>query len=84
MIDNYGRLIASYPEASDYYQGDEAKFIRSTTDRQPFIDHPDWDDSSGSVAIQVSTPVFEQKNLIGVMVHTIEVNLRILTGMEAK
>lgn len=82
LIDRYGRLVASYPTASDYYQGDENKFIRPQQSHQRFIDKADWDDSSGSVAIQIATPVMEEQQFLGVVVHSLEVNLHILTRMQ--
>lgn len=84
LIDRYGRLVASYPEASDYYQGDETKFIRPATEQQYFIDRADWDDSSGSVAIQIAMPVFDRQEFIGVLVESLEVDLRILTRMQVE
>jgi hypothetical protein len=85
LIDIHGRLIASYPEASDYYQGDESKYIRPMADRKYFADAPDWDESSGRVTIQIAVPIFNNgQHIIGILVESVEVNLRILTRMNAK
>ena len=82
LIDRYGRLVAAYPTPSDYYQGDEAKFIRPASDKNYFVDRADWDESSGSVAIQIAMPVFDQQQFIGVLVKGVEVDLRILTRIK--
>ena len=58
-MDKQGALVCSINETSDYWQGDEAKWQRTYQEgKDPFVDEPAFDASSGTYAIQVSVPMF--------------------------
>lgn len=70
LTDNQGANVATYPATSDYWQGDEAKFTESFKGGgRVFVGPVEYDDSSKSVSIQISVPVFDEANrVIGVLV----------------
>jgi hypothetical protein len=58
-MDAQGALVCSINETSDYWQGDEAKWQRTYQEgKDPFVDEPAFDASTGTYAIQVSVPMF--------------------------
>lgn len=68
--DNQGANVAMYPATSDYWQGDEDKWTNSFNDGDGklWIGEVELDDSTGEVAVQVSVPIFDQGETIGVLV----------------
>jgi hypothetical protein len=70
LTDNQGANVAAFPATSDYWQGDEEKFTESFKDGgRIFVGPVEYDDSSKSVSIQISAPVFDENNrVIGVLV----------------
>ena len=70
LTDNQGANVAAYPATSDYWQGDEEKFTESFKQGgRIFVGPVEYDDSSKSVSIQISAPVFDEGNrAIGVLV----------------
>ena len=77
VTDKVGALVAAYPLTSDYYQGDESKWIKSFNDGdcRIGIDSPDYDWSSDRKAIQVALPIFDQsRTCIGLLIAGIRIN----------
>lgn len=70
LTDNQGANVAASPLTSDYWQGDEDKWVRSFTPEggAVYVGPMEWDDSSGYNAVQISVPVKQENNVIGVMV----------------
>lgn len=68
--DNQGANVAMYPATSDYWQGDEDKWTNSFNDGDGklWIGEVELDDSTGEVAVQVSVPILDQGETIGVLV----------------
>jgi hypothetical protein len=68
--DNQGANVAMFPATSDYWQGDEAKWTNSFNDGEGrvWIGEVELDESSGLVAVQVSVPILDQGETIGVLV----------------
>lgn len=70
VVDNQGANVATYPLTSDYWQGDEDKFIKAFTGKagEVYISNMEWDESSQFNAVQISVPVLENGEAIGIMV----------------
>lgn len=80
VMDKQGNIVAESNKTSDYWQGDEAKFVKSFADGKGaiFIDKPSFDESTQTYLIQVSVPVLDPYagGAIGAM--TVGVNLEAL------
>jgi len=76
LTDNQGANVAAYPLTSDYWQGDEAKFINSFNngDGKVYIGDLEFDESTKVNAIQISVPVNYGNKAIGVLVIGVKVN----------
>jgi hypothetical protein len=70
LTDNQGANVAASPLTSDYWQGDEDKWVKSFSPEGGaiYVGPMEWDDSSGYNAVQISVPVKQENNVIGVMV----------------
>lgn len=68
--DNQGANVAMFPTTSDYWQGDEDKWIKSFNegDGTQWIGDVEVDESTGTAAVQVSVPIHDQGETIGVLV----------------
>ncbi|WP_198298209.1 PDC sensor domain-containing protein [Vibrio gazogenes] len=76
LMDNQGANVAMTNKTSDYWQGDEDKFIQSFNGGQgkDYIGEVEYDDSVLSYLVQVSVPVIDpQGKTIGAL--TIGINL---------
>jgi len=76
LTDNQGANVAAYPLTSDYWQGDEAKFINSFNngDGKVYIGDLEFDESTKVNAIQISVPVNYGNKAIGVLVIGVKVD----------
>ncbi len=73
VMDDKGALVCSVAETSDYWQGDEAKWQKTFQEgKDPFVDEPAFDASSGTYAIQVSVPVPDGKERVGAVTLTLK------------
>jgi hypothetical protein len=65
-----GENIASMKPTSDYWQGDEAKFTESYVGGKGanFIGEPEFDQSANAMQVQVSVPVKDAGQAIGVLI----------------
>jgi hypothetical protein len=70
LTDNQGANVAAFPATSDYWQGDEEKWTASFNDGsgQLFLGPVERDESTNTLAVQVSAPLFHQGETIGVLV----------------
>ncbi len=70
LCDNKGSVVGEYPTTSDYWQGDEDKFIKSYNggNGQEWIGPIEFDASSKTVSVQISMPVKENNQTIGVLI----------------
>ena len=73
LTDANGALVAAYPKTSDYWQGDEQKFIYAAIHKKVFFSEPEWDESSGAYSFFVSIPVVENEQIIGVLISAMDV-----------
>ena len=70
VMDNQGANVATYPFTSDYWQGDEEKWSASYNggDGKVFVGPLELDTSTQTYAVQVSAPVLDRGETIGVLV----------------
>jgi len=78
LTDNQGANVAISAMTSDYWQGDEPKFVKAWADGKgdDYIARAKKDESSGAVVSQVSVPVMDGGKAIGTL--TIGVNVQAL------
>ncbi len=81
LTDGFGALLASYPTTSDYWQGDESKFIMAVKNKSIYISGPNWDESSKTYSFFVSLPVIQQDKLLGVVVAGLDVSSEYMMDM---
>lgn len=65
---NQGENVAMTNKTSDYWQGDEAKFIEAQTPGQLYVSDVEYDDSTMAYLVQVSIPMLKNDQVIGVLV----------------
>ncbi|MBN1984320.1 MAG: hypothetical protein JW795_22540 [Chitinivibrionales bacterium] len=70
LCDNQGAVVGEYPRTTDYWQGDEDKFIKSYNNGNGvvYIGPFEFDESSKTVGVQLSIPVEDTGKTIGVLV----------------
>ena len=70
VTDNQGANVAAFPATSDYWQGDEEKWTASFNggSGQIFLGPVEYDDSTQTYAVQVSAPLYDRGQTIGVLV----------------
>jgi hypothetical protein len=80
VMDRQGCIVAESKKTSDYWQGDEDKFIKAFADGQGaiFIDEADYDESTQTSLIQVSVPVIDPDTEKAIGVMTIGLNVGVL------
>lgn len=77
IMDNQGANAAMTDKTSDYWQGDEAKFIESYNEGVGGISISDveFDDSTQAYLVQVSVPVNDGGTVIGAITIGIDVDI---------
>ena len=80
VMDRQGCVIAESQKTSDYWQGDEDKFVRTFSDSEGaiFVDEADFDESTQASLIQVSVPVIDPETEKAIGVMTIGLNVGVL------
>lgn len=70
LCDNQGAVVGEYPKTTDYWQGDEDKFIQSYNNGKgrDYIGPLMFDESTQAYSVQVSVPVLYGGRTIGVLV----------------
>lgn len=68
--DNQGANVAMFPVTSDYWQGDEDKWTNSFNEGagRVFVGELELDESTQTYAVQISAPVLDRGETIGVLV----------------
>jgi hypothetical protein len=76
VMDNLGANVAMTDKTSDYWQGDEAKFIKSYDNGKGavFVDDVKFDNSTQAYLVQVSVPVKDGGKAIGAITFGISVD----------
>lgn len=88
VTDRRGANVAAYPATTDYWQGDEEKWSASYADGagEVFVGKIEFDESSKTTAIQISVPVMDRNEAIGVLIvgiHLTYVQAKYLEGTKA-
>jgi hypothetical protein len=75
-MDNQGANVAMSDKTSDYWQGDEDKFIKSYNAGKGgvHISEIKWDESSQANIVQVSVAVKENDKVIGALTIGLDVD----------
>jgi len=70
LTDDQGANVAAFPATSDYWQGDDEKWSNSFNDGngRVYIGALELDESTNTIAVQVSAPVLDRGKTIGVLV----------------
>ncbi|NIR32769.1 MAG: hypothetical protein GWN84_26420 [Gammaproteobacteria bacterium] len=70
LTDDQGANVAAYPATSDYWQGDEEKWSESFNggEGRLFLGPLERDASTDTYAVQISAPIFDGPETIGVLV----------------
>ncbi|MDQ6978767.1 MAG: hypothetical protein Q9M09_01170 [Mariprofundaceae bacterium] len=70
LCDEQGAVVAEYPKTSDYWQGDEDKFIESFNNGhgKNRIGALKFDESTKTYSVQISIPVIDEGKTIGVLI----------------
>ena len=76
LTDDQGANVAAYPATSDYWQGDEDKWTESFNGGagRIYIGALELDESTNTVAAQISAPVLDRGETIGVLVVGVTIN----------
>lgn len=76
VMDNQGANVAMTDKTSDYWQGDEDKFIKSFKSGagELFVDEVEFDDSTQAYLVQVSVPVMDGDKAIGAITFGIDMD----------
>ena len=79
-MDRQGCIVAESKKTSDFWQGDEDKFVKSFADGKGaiFVDESTYDESTRAPLIQVSVPVFDPNTREAIGVMTVGLNIGVL------
>lgn len=82
VTDNQGANVAVSPITSDYWQGDEEKWsnVFNDVDSRLYIGPVEFDESTGSESVQLSVPIIDDEETIGVLM--VGVSLSYLQGQQ--
>lgn len=77
VMDNQGANVAMIDKTSDYWQGDEDKFIESYKGGRGGVHIGDieFDESAQTYQVQVSVPVKDRRKVIGAITFGVDVDL---------
>ena len=69
VMDDQGALVCTTHETTDYWQGDEEKWLRAFNEAHGavFVADPERDESTKTVLVQVNVPVMDGNVAIGVI-----------------
>ena len=74
LSDAKGALVCASRETSDYWQGDEDKWLKTYGEgRELLVEEPAWDASASTYAIQLSQLIKDDKGKVGVVTVTIRI-----------
>lgn len=81
LTDQMGALIAAYPLTTDYWQGDEAKFVEAATLGEKYFSQQTWDESTQTYSFFVSIPIKTQGVVEGVLIAGLDVTKAYIADM---
>ncbi len=73
LTDGFGFNIAAWPLPTDYWQGDEAKFIEPMRKRKTHVTDYHWDESSQVFSFFITRPIYINGQFYGVLIMGIDV-----------
>jgi len=83
LMDANGATLYAEPMPTDFWQGDEDKFIQPALSHKVFVGETGYDLSSGTYQVQVSIPIFDRKKVfLGAMFVGIELPLELMLDLE--
>lgn len=84
LIDANGATVYAKPSPTDFWQGDEDKFIQPAVKHQNYTGVIGYDSSARTFQFQVSLPIFNASasRFVGVLVVGIELPLSVLTKID--
>lgn len=82
LTDKLGGLIAAYPLPTDYWQGDEDKFIMPLMIKDKHITDVAWDTSAQSYQYFICIPLSNDNQLLGVLIVGVDVTDKIVSNMK--
>lgn len=68
VVDNKGGNVVQTALTSDWFQGDEDKFVKCDKKKECFYPAPKRDDTCGQTGVQVSVPLWDGEEFVGVAV----------------
>lgn len=70
LTDRRGANVAAYPTTTDFWQGDEEKWIASFSEGsgEIYVGNVAFDESTQATAVQISVPVMDEGRAIGVLI----------------
>jgi len=77
VMDNLGAIVCETDKTSDFWQGDEAKWLKSYNDGKgkPYFGEPKFDESSQAFLIQISLPIKNnQGKTIGAITYGVDLD----------
>ena len=76
VTDRRGAIVCAAQTTSDYWQGDEPKFVNAFKEGRgaTFIDRPRFDESANANVAHISVPVMDGGKAIGVVVVGVRVD----------
>ncbi|MBV1909811.1 MAG: PDC sensor domain-containing protein [Kangiellaceae bacterium] len=78
ITDSLGGTVAASPAPSDYWQGDEEKFIQPVKQENIYISDSKWDESSEAYSFFMAKPIYVDAELLGVMMVGVDVTVEYL------
>ena len=81
LTDCLGATVSAWPLPSDYWQGDEAKFIQPVKQQKHFISDARWDESSEAYSFFLAEPIYMKGELLGVLIAGIDVTIEYIMHM---
>lgn len=74
LTDKRGANVAAFPLSSDYWQGDEEKFVQAFSSAEIYYGPIEHDASTDLYATQVAVPVLDGRETIGVLIAGIRMS----------
>lgn len=70
VCDNKGAIVGLFPRTTDYWQGDEVKFIKSFENGKGriYLSSPAFDESTQTYSVHISVPIRNWNDTIGVLI----------------
>jgi hypothetical protein len=81
LTDGLGATVSAWPLPSDYWQGDEAKFIQPVKQQKYYISDARWDESSEAYSFFLAEPIYMEGELLGVLIAGIDVTIEYIMRM---